>query len=103
MNGLGNVAIESRHSNQLPVIALHLDDYFPPAGARRRSSSKKFSRNVKCVGGFCALASSSARIAAIRLPSGARSYREASAPMFSRRVSDHTRGLPRAKESPLAE
>src|SRR2546425_11828241 len=31
--------------------------YFPPAGARRRSSSKKFSRNVKCVGGFSSLAS----------------------------------------------
>jgi hypothetical protein len=44
-----------------------------PTGARRRNSSKKLSRNVRCVGGLSPPASSLARIAARRLPSGARS------------------------------
>ena len=55
------------------IVSHGLPDHFPPAGARRRNSSKKLSRNVRCVGGFCLLASSSARIAAKRLPSGAKS------------------------------
>lgn len=42
-----------------------------PSGAFRRSSSQKFSRNVRCVTGFSSFGS--ATIAARRWPSGARS------------------------------
>jgi len=45
--------------------------YLPPEGARRRNSSKKFCRNVTCVGPFCSDATSCTT--AKRLPSGARS------------------------------
>jgi hypothetical protein len=51
------------------VCLVHL----PDAGTRRRSSSKKFNRNVRCVIGFGSAVPTAFGTTVKRLPSGARS------------------------------
>jgi len=71
-----------RGANQGRGSWLHL----PPAGARRRSSSKKFSSKVTCVGFFWF--DSSVKATARRLPSGA------AAKKLIPFLATHSRGLP---------
>src|SRR5207237_8127163 len=71
-----------------------------PAGTRRRSSSKKFSRKVTSPADLCSADASGAISTARRFPSGARSIIDC--PLATTCLEDHKRGLPTIK-SPAAE
>ncbi len=55
------------------ILPPKASSHLPSVGTRRRSSSKKFSRNVRLVAGFCSAVPSAYKTAARRLPSGATS------------------------------
>ena len=74
---LRRIAVQGFLEDFLNLLqAFHAVSYFPPAGARRFSSSKKLSRTVTLSMGarWCSAVPPASKTTATRLPSDARSY-----------------------------